>query len=210
MARFTLLVLVALHAPAVAAAERVCAPTSMVKLVTKLDAPGLAPNHVSRAARTIYRYGRRMGRSEEVHRLSVVAMPNVWTVDRGARTGTHVRDPGPAYVLHLPIFSDPAIRSELAKSLEFGCEVEWLEAARASHTRAEHPALGKVERLEYREGDEAVHLYMRSHRPLRIELQRAGQLVQGVDYLQYNTDLPFRGPLFEKPPGYDFSATGTR
>lgn len=208
MARFVLLVLVALHAPAAVAAERVCAPTSMVKLVTRLDAPGLAPNHVSRAARTLYRYGRRMGRSEEVHLLRVVAMPNVWTVDRTARTGTHAKDPGPTYVLHLPVFGDPGIRSERVKSLELGCELEWLEAAQATRTKVEHPTLGKVERLEYREGDEAVHLYVRSHRPLRIELHRGGQLVQGVSYLQYNTDLPFRGPLFEKPPGVDFSAAG--
>jgi hypothetical protein len=209
MLRVLLLVLLVLWPGAALAAERICAPTSLVKVVVALDLPDLPRDHVARTPRTVYRYGRRMGRLEEVSAqgvplLIVVAKPNTWTVQRGTKIGQHVRDPSPDPVLFVPVFDDPGITSKLARTLQFGCEADWLLAAGATRARVEHATLGKIDRLEYREGNEVVLLYLRADHPARLELLRAGRLVRALDYLEYNADLPFRAPLFQKPEGYEF------
>lgn len=194
------------------AAGRVCAPTSMVKVVTSLDVPGTPDGHFVRVPKTLYRYGDGLGRVEEsfnpetgLHLLIVVAEPHVWMVDRATGQGKYQRDPGPTYFFRARLFGDPSIRSALISSLEFGCEMAWLVAAGATRTQANHPALGLIERLEYREGQEMVYLYTRSGLPVRLELLRSGRLHIGVEYLQYESDLPLNRSLFERPAGIEFS-----
>jgi len=47
------------------AADKVCAPQSMLKAVTSIEAPDLPPNHFYRVPKTLYRLGDRQGRVEE-------------------------------------------------------------------------------------------------------------------------------------------------
>ena len=203
-----------LIAPSVGAApeDRVCAPTSMIKVVTSLDVPGTPQTHFVRVPKTLYRFGDDLGRVEEslnpetgLHLLIVVAEPHVWMVDRATGRGKYQRDPGPTYVFRARMFGDPSIRSGLITALEFGCEAAWLTAAGATKTQHTHPRLGVVDRREYREGHEAVSLLVRSGRPVRAELHRSGQLHVAIDYLQYQSDLPLNRALFERPAGIDFS-----
>jgi hypothetical protein len=199
------------------AADRVCAPTSMIKVVTSLDVPGLPHSHFIRVPKTLYRFGDGLGRVEEslnpetgLHLLMVVAEPHVWMVDRATGRGKYQRDPGPTYFFRARMFGDPSIQSALINALEFGCETAWLAAAGAARTKHTHPTLGRVDRLEYREGDEAVSLYVRSGRPVRVELHRSGDLQVGIDYLQYQSDLPLNRSLFERPAGIQFSGEARR
>ena len=197
---------------AMPAADRVCAPTSMIKVVTSMDVPGLPHSHFVRVPKTLYRFGDGLGRVEEslnpetgLHLLIVVAEPHVWMVDRATGRGKYQRDPGPTYFFQARIFGDPSIKSALINALEFGCETAWLTAAGAARSKHTHPTLGPVERLEYREGQDAVVLYVRSGRPVRVELHRSGDLQVGIDYLQYQSDLPLDRSLFERPAGVKFS-----
>lgn len=199
------------------ASGRICAPTSMIKVVTSLDVPG-APHHpFVRVPKTLYRYGEGLGRVEEsanpetgLHLLFVIAEPHVWVVDQATRTGKYQRDPGPTYLFRAKIFSDPNIQSAFINSLEFGCETAWLIAAGATTTRTGHPTLGLVDRLVYRERNETLHLYARSGHPVRLELHRPGGLYVAVQYLQYESNLPLDRGLFERPVGVQFSGEGRR
>ena len=139
-----------------------------------------------------------------LHLLVVVAEPHVWMADRASRQGNYVKDPGPTYVFRAQILGDPTIQSAFINSLEFGCEAAWLAAAGASKMRVQHPTLGAADRLEYREGQEAVHLYVRWGRPVRLEVHRAGRLYVGVEYRQYE-HLPLDRSLFERPAGIQFA-----
>ena len=129
----------------------------------------------------------------------------MWVVDRTARKGNYQKDPGPTYFFRARIFGDPSIQSAFINSLEFGCETAWLVAVGATKTRAKHPTLGLVDRLEYREGNETLHLYVRSGLPARLELHRFGRLYVAMQYLEYHPDLPLNPSLFERPAGIQFS-----
>jgi hypothetical protein len=168
--------------------------------------------HFVRVPKTLYRFGDGFGRVEEslnpetgLHLLIVVAEPHVWMVDRATGRGKYQKDPGPTYIFRARMFGDPSIQSALINALEFGCETAWLTAAGATKTQHTHPTLGPVERLEYREGQESVSLYVRSGRPVRAELHRSGDLQVGIDYAHYQVDLPLNRSLFERPAGIRFS-----
>ena len=192
--------------------DRVCAPTAMLRVVTAQDVPNVPATHFVRVPKTLYRYGDGLGRVEEalnpetgLHLLIVVAEPHVWMADRASGQGKYVKDPGPTYFFRARIFGDPTIQSAFINSLEFGCETTWLAGAGAVRTQVKHPALGVADRLEYREGHEAVYLYLRTGRPVRLEVHRSGRLYVALDYLQYEPDLPLNRALFEQPAGIQFS-----
>ena len=55
----------ALTPVAALAADRVCAPSSMLKVVTAMDVPGAPNRHFGKVPKTVYRTGERYGRVEE-------------------------------------------------------------------------------------------------------------------------------------------------
>ncbi len=209
--RFLVAVLSMLPVVAVAA-DRVCAPSPMLRVVTALDVPGARRDHFVRVPKTLYRYGERYGRIEEarnpesgLHLLVVVDEPHLWVADRVSQTGNYQRDQGPTFRFRAAIFGDPSIRSTFINSLEFGCEVAWLSSVGAARKKVRHETLGAVERLEYSEGNESVHLYLRSDTPSRLELHRDSQLRVAVQYLEYEAGLPFEPALFQRPEGIRFA-----
>lgn len=207
----TALVVAAALPAFVFAAERVCAPTSMLKVVTALDVPGAPKDHFVRVPKTLYRYGERYGRVEEtrnpgtgLHLLVVVSEPDIWIADRASRRGNSQKDLGPTFFFRAAIFGDPKIQSSFINSLEFGCEVAWLSEAGAKKTSVTDADLGPVESLAYIEGVESLTLLLRSGMPARLELHRNGSLYVAVQYLQYSTGLPFQPALFSRPEGIAF------
>lgn len=194
------------------AADRVCAPSSMLRVITVLDVPSVPKNHFVRVPKTLYRYGERYGRVEEarnpesgLHLLVVVDEPHLWVADLTSQTGNYQRDQGPTFRFRAAIFGDPNIRSAFINSLEFGCEVTWLSSAGAARKKVHHETLGAVELLEYDEGIETVRLYLRSGTPSRLELHQDGQLRVAVQYLEYKPGLLFNPTLFKRPQGIRFA-----
>ncbi|MGH7326016.1 MAG: hypothetical protein ACREJ9_15425 [Candidatus Rokuibacteriota bacterium] len=193
------------------ASEGVCAPGALVKVVTRLDVPGVPATHFTRVPKTLFRYGSQYARVEEAHNpvtglhlLVVVNEPHIWITNLATRTGRYVRDPGPTYDFRARIFGDAAAKSPLIRRLEFGCEVSWFKDSGAVRRSMRHPTLGEVRALEYSEGAEKVILYERADRPLRLELIEQGTPTFAVDYLEYVPGLTLERRLFEKPPGIAF------
>ena len=188
------------------AADRVCAPDSMIQVVAALDVPGAPSDHFVRVPKTLYRFGERYGRVEEarnpvtgVHLLIVVSEPDVWIADLAGRRGSYEKDMGPTYYFRARIFGDPSIRSSFINTLEFGCEWEWLLRAGAKSTKRNHPVLGSVDEITYSEGTETVILFAKDRVPRRIELNRDGKLYLGVQYHSYTSGLRFDPSLFTRP-----------
>ena len=193
------------------AQEQVCAPTEMLKVVTIMDAPGLPGGHFARVPKTTYRLGSKYGRVEESLNpetgrqvLLVISEPHLWIADLASHRGIHQTDPGPTFYYRAWIFGDPAIRSRMIGTLEFGCEVEWLMRAGANAKPIEHPTLGAVEQFTYSEGNETLELFVQSGVPRRIEVHRDGALRSAIQYLEYSPALPFDPDLFTRPEGIDF------
>ena len=197
------------------AADKVCAPQSMIKAVTSIEAPDLPPNHFYRVPKTLYRLGERQGRVEEalnpetgVHLLIVVNEPDLWMVNLAERRGRYIRDPGPTFYFRARLFADAAVNSMFIRSLEIGCELSWLREAGIRPQGIAHPTLGSVNRIEFKEGKERLILYERANKPVRIELFGGNGLIMAMNYLSYEADLKAKPELFTKPEGIVFETEG--
>ncbi len=198
------------------AADKVCAPQSMLKAaVTSMETPDLPPNHFYRVPKTLYRLGEKQGRVEEglnpetrIHLLIVVNEPDVWMVNLAERRGRYIRDPGPTFYFRARLFGDAAVNSTFIRSLEIGCELSWLREAGTKPQRVTHPTLGSVNKIEFKEGKERLVLFERVNRPVRIELFAGNGLIMAMNYLSYETDLKAKPELFSKPEGIVFETEG--
>lgn len=207
----------ALTPVAALAADRVCAPSSMLKVVTAMDVPGAPNGHFGKVPKTVYRAGERYGRVEEalnpssgLQLLVVVSEPDMWIADLASGRGNYHKDPGPTYYFRSRIFGDPAIQSRLINSLEFGCEIDWLLQAGATATRGKHPELGEVDGYTYTEGSEVLKLFAKSQVPQRLELHRNGALYAAIRYLEYMPGLDSKPALFSRPTGIVFAGEGSK
>lgn len=198
--------------PILFAAPRVCAPDAMLKVSVARDGPDLPSNDFGKVPKVIYRSGTAYGRVEEtlnpqteLYLLIVVSEPHFWIADLASGRGSYERDAGPTYYFRALVFGDPNIRSSFINSLEFGCEENWLLAEGAIESNVEHPLLGGVRKLTYREGAETLHMYLRNGVPLRLEIFQNGALYGAIRYLEYRRGLRFDNKLFERPPGIEFA-----
>jgi len=213
-----LIVLVAVLIPsAVAAVETVCAPDSMVKVVTRLDVPGfnVPPDHDPRVPKTYHLYGLQYVRVEQgpaleplrpgLDSLTVVNGPDIWMGNPTTGRGLHIVDPGRKHTnFRARLLPGFGIKSPAINRLEVGCEIAWLKASGAIERAIKHPMLGVVRGLEYSEGVEKATLYERSGKPVRFEVTQNDRPIAAVDYLEYASGLPFEAKLFEKPSGITF------
>lgn len=202
-----------LFAGPVEAAERVCAPAGMLKVVTRAVIPGIAPDHFAHSPKTLYRYLNRYGRAEEASNpetglqlLIVVDEPHVWAANLATGQGRYMKDSGPTFNFRARIFGDDAVKSPFIRSLELGCELSWLREAGAKEETVDHEKLGKVRKLEFSEGGETIRLFARGNTPVRLELIKNGDLDFAQDYHEYSPNLAFRPELFKMPQGIRFDA----
>ena len=198
------------------AADKVCAPPSLLKVVTTIETPDLPPNHFYRAPKTLYRLGERQGRVEEapnresgIHLLIVVNEPDIWMANLTQRKGRYQRDPGPTYYFQARVFGDPAVNSTFIRSFEIGCEVAWMRGAGIKPKQTKHSTLGAVSTFEFIEGAERLVLFERNGKPLRVELFGPSGWVMAMNYLSYEANLKANPKLFTKPEGIHFEEPGT-
>lgn len=199
------------------AADKVCAPQTLLKVVTTIEAPDLPPDHFYRVPKILYRAGERQGRVEEalnpesgVHLLIVVNEPDLWMVNLADGKGQYLRDPGPTFYFRARLFGDAAVNSTFIRNLEIGCEVAWMLEAGVKPEQTKHPTLGAVNKLEFTEGSERLVLFERRGKPLRVELFGANGWIMAMNYLSYEPNLKKNPKLFIKPVGVIFeSKSGT-
>lgn len=209
----SLAALIALSLPGYcAAADKICAPARMLKVVTTIDAPDISDNHFVHEPKTLYRLGEGKGRVEEsknpesgLHLLIVVDEPHIWIVNLAQRQGQYQHDPGPTFYFRARIFDNTATQSSFIRSLEIGCEVAWMREAGAKATSTVHPGLGAVSKLEFVENQERLVLFEQNGKPISLELYGPAGWAMTMNYLAYESDLKPKQQLFTKPAGITFS-----
>jgi hypothetical protein len=195
-----------------AAAEDVCAPDKMLKVVTVADTPHLDPASFAAKPRTLYRQGERYGRVEEplnprtgTQLVFVVNEPDVWVADLVSKRGEHALDPGPSYVFRAQIFGEAASNNTVIRGIEFGCEARAMRAAGAKETMVDHETFGRVTQLEHTEASEKIVVLLDGKsKPKRLELYYEDKLAFAMNYAEYNDTLPFNPTLFQKPAGIEY------
>lgn len=192
------------------ASNRVCAPATLLKVVTSNDAPDLPPGHFGRAPKTLFRMGEKLGRVEEtlnpqtgIHLLVIVNEPYLWMVDLAQHQGQQHIDPGPTYYFRAKLFGN-GVESQFIRNLEFGCEVPWMQEIGAKAKQLTHPILGVVTEMVFADGQEKLILFARNGKPLRVEFFGPKGWISAIDYISFESDQKPDPKLFLKPEGIDF------
>lgn len=194
-----------------------CAPEKMVALTIRNVSPGLAAAHPAAQGRTFYRQGSIFLRSEDQPDMTnggqmvvIIAEPEVWQINMAVRAGRHARDPGPDFVAHAPILPVGPELPATFRTLEFGCEWEFL--TRYGQKDPRQLAWGATAATLYTvtEGPNALAVLMDEPRkaPLMLTYARGGRPVFALRYESYRRDLPMRPELFTPGPGIKIIDTG--
>lgn len=172
-----------------------------------IEQPDAAPDSFAAAPRTLYRTGELLGRIEEppnaetgLYLLFIVNGADVWVVDRNARTGQHMVDPGPDLGFVAPIVSE-STKSEYWNNFEYGCEVPFMKAVGA--VPREMPDGGQLY-VHSKEGITVRLLTAKNGNPARIELSGPGNDFS-VAYKVFEEVPDAPADLFAKPAGVEFT-----
>ena len=209
-----LVVLVALvAAPAVAAT---CAPPTLTRIVTRSVGPDIPQSSFRAQPITLYRQGEKYLRNEEapdpdqrLHLITIVAEPDIWTVNLMDKTGKHMVDPGPTFVAHAPIVAGQGVPAAFME-LEFGCEAAFARArGRDAGVRTVADKTARIYALQ--EGDRRLEILLTDRGvPAEVAYYQGARTILTIRYDAYETGLPDDPTLFQKPEGVRFQADASR
>jgi len=126
----------------------------------------------------------------------IINEPNVWMINLLDKSGKHEVDPGPSLDVHLPIFPDRSVSTQL-KDLEFGRELEFFTTKGAKGSEGEMINGRGTSRYELTIENSKIVLWtdVKSKKPLRVSLIEGAQ-IETIEYLSYD-DLAFNPSLFQ-------------
>lgn len=124
---------------------------------------------------------------------------DIWIIDAIQKTGKHSINPGPDFSIHNPILG-PDSPDELF-DFEFGREVEFLKQVGAKVMVPNEIAGRRCETWRFEAANYLVVVYVDAIKKSPIEMKafKDGTLKFTVNYLSYESGLPFEAALF-KPP----------
>lgn len=197
-------------APPMAASDGrpVCAPQKLTRMTVRNISPGLAASSPAAQPRTLHRRDAIYLRSEESpdpqrgQPVVIVAEPDIWQVNLATRTGVHQIDPGPDLVVRAPILPvAPGMPPQLL-SLEYGCELQFLQAAGAAEPRQVVPwgaDKAGLHVVEFGVHTVTILMNIRREAPLMLAYLREGKPMFAIRYDAYRADLPDNPALFQPP-----------
>lgn len=197
-----------------ASGQPLCAPERLTRMVVRNVSPGLAAAAPAAQPRTLYRQGAMNLRTEESpdpargQPVVVIAEPDVWIFNTATRKGEHRLDPGPEFFVHAPILPIADDMPEAARSLEYGCELDFLRrhgAEAARQTIAWGEARATLHQVELGLHVVSVLLTERRKTPLMVAYAKAGKPVFMVRYDEFRDDLTDRPALFARPDRVAFT-----
>lgn len=184
----------------------------MTKIVCRYFGPQIPPGSPDAQLNTIYRAGDKYERVEQSSDLAqknpmlqIMSEPDAWFVNLADHTAVHALDKGPDFsVHHCIVWSQPShLPDPTFLDLEFGKEAIFVRQAQVKQI-----GMRKIENKEAKAflakgGDRDVALFFDSvtDKPLRVEVTKNGKPDMAVEYLEYETGLPFDPTLFELPKG---------
>jgi hypothetical protein len=197
-----------------ASGEPLCAPEKLTRMVVRNVSPGLAAAAPAAQPRVIYRQGLLNLRTEESpdpargQPIVVVAEPDIWVFNNATKKGQHQVDPGPEFFVHAPILPLAADLPAALRSLQYGCELEFLSRQGAEAARQTIPwgeARATVHQVQVGEHVVSVLLMERRQTPLMVAYAKAGKPVFMMRYDEFRADLTDRPALFTRPERVEFT-----
>lgn len=186
-----------------------CAPAGLVRMIIRNVTPSLSAAAPQAQPRTLYRLGKAYLRSEEppdptrggLSPLIIVSEPDVWTINQSDRTGRHSIDPGPVLEVRAPILPPDASLPPVFRSLEFGCEAEFVaaHAPQAQQTIPWGPTKAGMHVLTSGEHVLAFVMDARRSSPMMISYSRGGRPLFAIRYDAYRAGVEGREDLFSLP-----------
>jgi hypothetical protein len=197
---------------------------TMTKIVHRDISTNLLLSSFAAQPRTLYRMGEKYNRLEEapdpvlgIHGLIIINEPDAWMINLMDKTGTHMVDGGPTYVVHDYIVSPPdpiksqaefqAFETNSISGFEFGKEMEFLKKHKAKKSgplsidgvscdRYELPIDGYLIELFAKNGTET---------PFQLKVSKEQTQISYLRYDTYRTDLQPDLSLFKPPAGIEIS-----
>jgi hypothetical protein len=197
-----------------ASGEPLCAPEKLTRMVVRNVSPGLAAAAPAAQPRVIYRQGLLHLRTEESpdpargQPIVVVAEPDIWVFNNATRKGQHQVDPGPEFFVHAPVLPIAPDLPPALRSLQYGCELEFLRRQGAEAARQTIPwgeARATVHQVQVGEHVVSVLLTERRQTPLMVAYAKAGKPVFMMRYDEFRADLTDRPALFARPERVEFT-----
>lgn len=193
---------------ALAAAAQCAAPTTMTRIVVRLQGPQIKEGSFAALPKTMYRAGDSYARIEEapdsrqgIQKLIIINEPNAWMINLIAKTGSHATNGAKDDNPHLPVVFDPSQRLKTLNHLEFGDEYGFFEDANAKRTSG--PIINSQQTDAFvvttETGVATLVTKANSHVPIRLSW-KTKQGTYTYEYIAYE-DLPFKRELFESPRG---------
>ncbi len=192
-----------------ATAETSCAPPTLVRMTVRNVTPTLSAAAPAAQPRTLYRLGKAYLRSEEppdptrggLSPLVIVAEPDIWTINLSDRTGRHAVDPGPVLEVRAPILPQGSDLPPIFRSLEFGCEAQFVAAHAPQAQRTIPWGSTRAGMHLVTAGEHTLAFVMDARRtsPMMISYTRGGRPLFAIRYDAYRADLKERPELFVLP-----------
>lgn len=185
-------------------------PTTATRIVVTYDSPQIPAGSPDLLPKTIYRSGPNMARIEGVvsaetgHRILVVTnSPHLWMADLDAGTGEHTVDDGPEIGADVPIFP---VKLEALEELQFGNELAYFQKRNAKLIERTRMLDRVCDRQDIEAEDHTLVgcFEPMTGRPVSVGL-RVGELVIGVNYLEYDRNAPVGADTFTQPAKIKFT-----
>jgi hypothetical protein len=191
------------------------AEPQMTKIVSRMISPQVTRSSFAAKPKTLYLAGEKYARAEEqpdsehgIHGLIITSEPDSWIINLMDKTGRHIVDPGPTFVMHAPIFwtakqkGQPDPDKEF-KDLDFGKEAQFFREHGAREAGMRKVDGKDCKALSIKSASREVTLFLDSNsgRPYQVDIIKDGKLDFSVRYLSYETNLAFQRSLFRPPTG---------
>ena len=165
----------------------------------------------------MYVAGDRFARVEEpgdaqTPNLIIVNEPDIWVIEGKKHRGSHMINPGPDYTVHNPILGPNAPQQLLG--LEYGREMRFFAevstknsigiksvAFRDFGSKEIRGTTCDVHEIRYDDYRVLLNIIRTKQIPRSIEIFRDERPVVRMEYVDYETDLPFDQTLFKPPDG---------
>jgi hypothetical protein len=184
----------------------------ITKIVFRYVASDLPENTAGARPKTYYLAGNHYARIEQesdaaLHspNLIIVNEPDIWLIDLATKTGNHSINPGPDFSVHNPILG-PDSPEELF-DFEFGHELEFLNRVHAKNLDSKQIRGMQCTTREFEVGAYLVTMYLdaKKNSPVEVKAFKNGNILFTIDYLNYESGLPFDASLFDPPKGISFT-----
>jgi hypothetical protein len=184
----------------------------MTRITIQYHTPDLSEDARGARPKTLYLAGDRYARIEQPAdsttnsmNLIIVNEPHIWVINGRNKTGSHSTNPGPDFSVHNPILG-PDCPEELF-DFEFGHEVDFLKRTGAKSLDSKQIGERQCETKQFAAKNYLVNISVDTKKNVPIELKafKDGRMQFIMEYLSYETDLPFDSSLFNPPKDVQLS-----